>query len=1548
MNDPVFCELLVVEIKGRGSGLANPELTTTTANLKRSSKGMSRTIKAHSKPEPTHQMANTASLPDYQLGEVLGRGAFGCVFRALNWCTGETVAVKQVGLSNIPRSELPEIMSEIDLLKNLDHPNIVQYRGFVKTSDYLYIILEYCENGSLHTICKKFGKFPESLVAVYICQVLEGLLYLHEQGVIHRDIKGSNILATKEGGVKLADFGVATRTGGLSDNAVVGSPYWMAPEVVDQSGATTASDIWSVGCVVIELLEGKPPYYFLDPMPALFRIVNDDCPPLPESASPIARDFLLQCFQKDQNLRISAKKLLKHPWMLSAKKRLEQKEREQALAQTRRTPYNQNSRKNSNHNHNSASPRSSSQDIDNSKTGYDETVQRVQDWNKALEESPTAVHPKTGTGNEASPHRVLNHLTSSTTTTTTTSPNATTAHRVNEDVRPKPITRPSYTNGNSSMGPSKVISSSLSQYQDESSSTALLKNSTIRGLNKPIPVSSSTPTNLPLTVVISTTPPARKLAEIGIESMTQGDNWDDDFEGGISTSKIAALDEAHTNSSSSGSSESEDDNDHPDNNNDEDEDDDDDDDQDESCRTRRLVDNTATIKPTTTTGAGMITKSPNLGKSLGGGGTAGLGAIVEDYSDLVGDDQRDPFEGKVASLKVLNQHQKILHPKDISLPNSETPAGGGGGGLKSRLSSVLTHRSNSPTITSRSSESPILSYNSTTHKRLSLNSSSMNRSHSSPITSSSSSTSVVVSNDSDNLNRFAEVDHVDDYDDLFAAKNSSDPNLNSSHSQSQNLNQSQNQNQGRDQNQSRDHQNKRNDNDHHHHHHHLNQFQSTETLKLQTRLSNMSSKSWLGDEDSDEIDPFAEVDEENFATEEATLEANLARDRLARLSTLVTEIVDQMSPDIDEVSLKDGCMQLIGLFEDTPEIRTHFVRSHGMLAVIELLQQFQRSRDLVSLLLRTINLIINDDPESLEKICYNGGCPVVMGFASNKYAREIRLEAALFIGSMCQTSLLTLQMFISCRGLKVLVEMMDENYDEQKDLVWMAVDGICRVFELQGPTPRNDFCRMFAHEGLLEPLSEALLHVSHDDDDLAENAKGRIVHIFLLFSQADMKVKEIMLTRAIILRLIRSLSILENELLVSMLKTLKNLTMLPAGLQVLQNANAIETLTKVLKEQIERDPDTPLTTEIANHVVNALYNLCRLSKPRQEEAALAGAIPILQRVVKSSSPLKQFALPILCDFAHTSKTCRKLLWQKDGFAFYLGLLRDPFWGITALESILAWLSDETARVEDALTEPSSIEALLRMFTKAKATTFENLLDPLLKLFRISPTVGTSLISQPAFAKRLVDRLLSHNKAVVRLNLLRLTKAVFETAVEKTTVVKMSGLAAAINKMADSESAILVRELAKELNREFCTITSPTKSIKKPLRHSPQSGPRSSIGTLSLPGEDHLNLPHRKNVPISGPSGGNRLANSRSLSRDTLNQMARSSSSTSSSSDQIIPSLTSSPSTTTGLGISLSSHASSPTLNNGSPGSRLSVDRVLVSRPSFLLNQRRSSNTPPPP
>ena len=248
------------------------------------------------KREPsTPKPAQDAELKDYQLGDCLGKGAFGSVFRALNMGTGETVAVKQIKLADLPKSELRVITLEIDLLKNLDHPNIVKYHGFVKSSESLNIILEYCENGSLHSISKNFGKFPENLVGLYMSQVLHGLLYLHEQGVIHRDIKGANILTTKQGLVKLADFGVATRTTSLHESSVVGTPYWMAPEVIELSGATTASDIWSLGCTVIELLDGKPPYHKLQPMHALFRIVNDDHPPLPEGASPVSGTLLSDC-----------------------------------------------------------------------------------------------------------------------------------------------------------------------------------------------------------------------------------------------------------------------------------------------------------------------------------------------------------------------------------------------------------------------------------------------------------------------------------------------------------------------------------------------------------------------------------------------------------------------------------------------------------------------------------------------------------------------------------------------------------------------------------------------------------------------------------------------------------------------------------------------------------------------------------------------------------------------------------------------------------------------------------------------------------------------------------------------------------------------------------------------------------------------------------------------------------------------------------------------------------------------------------------------------
>ena len=138
----------------------------------------------------------------YSLADEIGRGASGVVFRALNLQTGGMVAIKKVALRGESKDQLQLLQREIDLLKLLKNPYIVEYRESFNTADTLYIVMEFIENGSLATIVKKFGRLRESLVSIYILQVLEGLHFLHEQGVVHRDIKGANILISTGGQVK--------------------------------------------------------------------------------------------------------------------------------------------------------------------------------------------------------------------------------------------------------------------------------------------------------------------------------------------------------------------------------------------------------------------------------------------------------------------------------------------------------------------------------------------------------------------------------------------------------------------------------------------------------------------------------------------------------------------------------------------------------------------------------------------------------------------------------------------------------------------------------------------------------------------------------------------------------------------------------------------------------------------------------------------------------------------------------------------------------------------------------------------------------------------------------------------------------------------------------------------------------------------------------------------------------------------------------------------------------------------------------------------------
>ena len=137
---------------------------------------------------------------------------------------------------------------------------------------------------------------------------------------------------------------------------------------------------------------------------------------------------------------------------------------------------------------------------------------------------------------------------------------------------------------------------------------------------------------------------------------------------------------------------------------------------------------------------------------------------------------------------------------------------------------------------------------------------------------------------------------------------------------------------------------------------------------------------------------------------------------------------------------------------------------------------------------------------------------------------------------------------------------------------------------------------------------------------------------------------------------------------ITMLKFIKNLSMLSTTLDSLQNSNAIDVLTDLLSNSSKE----PHSREVSNQVLNTIYNLCRLNKSRQEDAALNGIIPVLQRIIETKGPLKEFALPVLCDMAHSGKVGRRELWRSKGLTFYISLLADEYWQVTALDAIFIW------------------------------------------------------------------------------------------------------------------------------------------------------------------------------------------------------------------------------------------------------------------------------------
>ncbi|CAL5029521.1 unnamed protein product [Urochloa decumbens] len=1232
----------------------------------------------------------------YMLGDEIGKGAYGRVYKGLDLENGDFVAIKQVSLENIPQEDLNIIMQEIDLLKNLNHKNIVKYLGSLKTKSHLHIILEYVENGSLANIIKpnKFGPFPESLVAVYIAQVLEGLVYLHEQGVIHRDIKGANILTTKEGLVKLADFGVATKLteADINTHSVVGTPYWMAPEVIEMSGVCAASDIWSVGCTVIELLTCAPPYYDLQPMPALFRIVQDVHPPIPEGLSPEITDFLRQCFQKDSMQRPDAKTLLMHPWLQNSRR---------ALPASLRQPTplrNIDGDDEGSIDHNSTgfcgtpgdsqTPIASNVDQENERKG---PILESAAQNKPDELDDGNLKPTEGSSS--------NNLALKDNIVPNKDPTLVLHEKLpvesssgDADLNDKVMAHELQVGPPSKIEPESKESSSLED-GDVFSFPAGRQNIDYQKVAEPSAVEmpkelsrfSDKPGDASLEDLF---PPIDKQGNYGPEASTSTTSHEVPYNG-VSNDFARALNARVAEKQKGNDS--------------------------ESMNGGKLIELADRLQDNDAQGFG---DNIAAGESL---------FPWQEYSKIVA--QLKPGESEDV---ILSACQKLLL--------------------------YFSHRPGQKQIyVTQNGFLPLMELLELPKNRI--------------LSSVLQLINNIVKDNTGFLENACLVGLIP------VVMNFAEPNRPKDVRVQASL--------------------------------FLQQLCQASTLTLQMFIACQGIPVLVSFLEPDyakyrdmvhlAIDGIWQV----FKLQHSTLRNDFCRiaakngillrlvntlhslneaTRFASISgsgTLVTQNGStprrrsgQLDPSFIEISKarldhhhSSGSLQSLQADADKHHILIDSSSSPRFSDKTGVGSLERNENDLV----RPQRLSVSAGRTSTDRSPKHTEL-VSNGHNSSQHDQVRPLLSLLEKEppSRHVSGQLDYVHHISGLGrhetiLPLLHASTERKTNGELDLIMAEFAEVSRhgrenghIDSIVKDSNRAQSMKYAPSAAVSNEGASTSGAASQTASDVAREYLEKVADLLLEFAQADTVVKSLMASQSLLARIFQMFNKIEPPILLKILRCINHLSGDPNCLETLQRTDAIKHLIPILELR-----DGPLVYQIHSEVLNALFNLCKINKRRQEQAAENGIIPHLMNFVMSDSPLRQYALPLLCDMAHASRNSREQLRAHGGLDVYLNLLEDDAWACTALDSIAVCLAHDNdhRKVEQALLKKEAIQKLVKFFQDCPEQYFVHTLDAFLKIITKSSRINTAMATN-GLTTLLIARL-DHREAIARLTLLKLIKVVYE-------------------------------------------------------------------------------------------------------------------------------------------------------------------------------------------